>query len=53
MQHIAVMTERGRLDRTDNPLVSSDTSFYQSKCTFCRVLVPHGDYLQIFAGYLV
>lgn len=52
-QHIAEMSERGRLDWFDNPLVSSDTSLYQSKCASLQSSFAAWEQLANFVGYLV
>lgn len=52
-QHIAVMTTRGRLDWIDNPLISTDTFFYLSKCASLQSSCATRGLFANFAGYLV
>lgn len=52
-QHIAVMTTRGRLDWIYNPLISTDTFFYLSKCASLPSSCATRGLFANFAGYLV
>lgn len=52
-EKIAIMTTRGRLDWIDNPLVSTDTFFYLSKCASLPSSCATRGLFANFAGYLV